>query len=362
MSIRRTLSLLATICALAVVVSILGSGSVGRVVVVAVINIILVVAYHLFSGLSGVLSFGHMAFATVGGYVAGLLVMPAAAKAGLMPGLPAFLGSAELSPVLAVLAAGAAAGVVAALVAVPLTRTSGLAAGLASAAMLLAVRDVAVNWDAVTRGQRGLSPLPISTTLTTALVWLVVTVAVGVVYERSAWGLRLRATRADLVAASAAGIGFRAERAKALIVSGSLTGVGGALFVLLLGSITPDVFFLDYTFLVIAMAVVGGFGSMEGALLGAASVGLMNELLRQVEQGSLFGLIEIPARAGIARAGLGLLLLAVLLLRPRGLVSVWGKGGSRHVPPDPSPPGDHQGPSSSKDNDQEGAAYADSTQ
>lgn len=309
-----------SVVALALVGQALAPPSVDRVITTAVINLVLVVGYYSFSGLSGVLSFGHMAFATVGGYAAGLAVMPATQKLNLLPGLPGWIAGLELAPVLGVVVGGLVAAVFGLVVSLPLSRVSGLAAGLASAALLLAVHDIARNWDSVTRGSRGLSPVPTSTTLGGTLVWLaVVTVAVAM-FEGSRWGIRLRATRADLPAAESVGISYRRERAIALVVSAFITGSGGALFVLLLGAVTPDVFYLSFTFLVIAMVVVGGIDTLIGALVGGVLVSAAAEILRQVEGGSLLGL-TFPSRPGIARVGLGIIMLLVLVWRPRGIAS-----------------------------------------
>lgn len=320
MRVRFLTVILGSVIVAALIGQAMGPPSVDRVITTGVINLILVVGYYSFSGMSGVLSFGHMAFATVGGYAAGLAVMPAGQKLHLLPGLPGFVGGLEVAPVVAVFIGGLVAGLLGLVVSFPLSRVSGLAAGLASAALLLAVHDVARNWDGVTRGSRGLSPVPTSTTLVGSLLWLVA-VTVGVaVFERSRWGVRLRASRADLVAAQSVGISFRRERTTALVVSAFITGIAGALFVLLLGAQTPDVFFLSFTFLVIAMVVVGGIDSLIGSLVGGIIITVMAELLRQVEGGSLFG-VSFPARPGIARVGLGVLMLVVLVWKPKGVAA-----------------------------------------
>lgn len=321
MSLRRLGMAVSAIIIVAFAVSALAPPSVDRVIIIGMINLVFVAGYYSFSGVSGVLSFGHMAFATIGGYVAGLVIMPVDQKGNLLPSLPEMLGAFEAGPAVAILLGGLAAALFGALVALPLSRISGLAAGLATAAVLLAIHDVARSWATFTRGARGLSPLPTSTTLQSAAVWLLIAVVIVAMYERSRWGKRLLASKDDLVAAEAVGISVQWERAISLVVSAFLTGIGGALFVLLLGAITPEVFFLSYTFLVIAMVVVGGIDSLVGSLIGGVLVTVVGEILRQVEQGAILGSLSFLARPGIIQVGLGLLLLGVLIWRPHGLAS-----------------------------------------
>lgn len=330
MRLRALTVVFATVVCSAVVATWLVPPSLGRVIVIGVINLIFVTAYYAFSGLSGVLSFGHMAFAAVGGYTAGLAAMPSAQKIHLLR-LPDALSGFEAGPVVAVVLGGLFAGLFAAMVSIPLSRISGLAAGLASAALLLVIHDISRNWDAVTRGSRGLSPLPTSTSLGSSVAWLVLAVVVVTAYERSSSGRRLVATRTDLVAAAAVGINYRLERWLSLVLSASLTGVAGALFVLFLGAVTPDVFFLNYTFLIIVMVIVGGLYSLPASILGGVTITILSEVLRRAEQGLSLGSLVLPARPGIGRIGLGVLLLVVLIWRPQGLAAGFGnlKGRTR---------------------------------
>lgn len=295
-----------------------GPASIGRLAVTALVNVVLVVGLYVFVGNSGVWSFGHMSFAIVGGYVAGLLAMPTRLKQQVLPDAPELVRQVSTSPFLAVLLGGLAAVLVAAVVAVPLARIGGLTAGLATVSLLIAFTVVAAQWPAVTRGQKGLSSIPASTFLPNALGWVLAALVLAWAYQRSSLGIRLRASKADPVAAAATGISVPIQRSVALLLSAFLTGIGGALFVLQLGSINPDVFYLDYTFLIITMLVLGGAGSLTGAVTGCLVVSVLAEVLRRGEAGSLLG-ISVPARPGLADVVLGILLIIMLLRRPSGL-------------------------------------------
>lgn len=322
----------------------LGPSAVERLAVTGLVNLILVVGLYVFVGNSGVWSFGHMSFALLGGYVAGLLALPTRLKGQLLPDAPALVRELTAPPFVAVLVGGLVAALVAIVVAVPLSRISGLSAGLATVSLLIAFSVVAAQWQAVTRGQRGLSSIPTSTTLWVALAWVLVALLLAWGYQRSSFGVRLRASKSDEVAAAAAGISVPVQRGIAFTLSAFLTGVGGALFALQLGSINPDVFYLDATFLVITMLVLGGAGSLTGAVTGSVVVSVLAEVLRRAEDGSLFGL-DVPARPGLADVVLGVVLVIVLLRRPSGLTGDRelrfprrrGAGHDPVIPDDPGP-------------------------
>ncbi|GAA1272368.1 branched-chain amino acid ABC transporter permease [Pseudonocardia aurantiaca] len=295
-----------------------GPASVERLAVGGLVNVVLVVGLYVFVGNSGVWSFGHMSFALVGGYVAGLLAMPVRLKGQLLPDAPALVRDLHAGPFVAVVVGGLAAAVVAAVVAVPLSRIGGLSAGLATVSLLIAFSVVAAQWQSVTRGQKGLSSIPMGTTMPVALGWVLVALLVAWTYQRSSFGIRLRASKSDEVAAAASGISVPVQRGVAFVLSAFLTGVGGALFALQLGSINPGVFYLDYTFLIITMLVLGGAGSLTGAVVGSVAVSALAEVLRRAEGGSLLGL-PVPARPGLADVVLGIVLVVMLLRRPGGL-------------------------------------------
>ena len=298
----------------------IGPASTDRVVVAATINVVFVVGLYIFSGNSGIMSFGHLSFATVGGYTAGLLVMPTALKEQLIPDAPSVVRSLSLEPFSAVIAAGVAASLLALVVVVPLSRISGLAAGIATVSLLISVRVVASNWESVTRAQKSLTSIPISTTRDRALLWAVVAIFCAWIYQSTSFGRRLRASKSDEVAAASIGVNIPMQRGISFVLSAFFTGVGGALFALFLGSVGPNVFYLDTTFLIITMLVVGGVDSLTGAVAGVLSVSVLAEILRRAEGGDLVGLADIPARPGTQRVILGSLLVVILLRRSSGIV------------------------------------------
>lgn len=305
----------------AVVAVLLSAGppALGITVVVALINLVLAVGLYIFVGNSGVYSFGQLGFALIGAYVAGLLVMPTDLKQMSLSNAPEWLQTIHLAPWLAVIVAGVVAVIAGVVVVVPLSRINGLAAGLATVALLIVVKVVASQWDSITRGERGLSSIPAGTTLWMALAWVFVTLMVAWIYQRSRAGKQLRASKADEVAASAAGINIAFHRGGAFLLSAFFNGVGGALFAMFLGSVSPEVFYLDYTFLIITMVVIGGADSLTGVVTGVVVVATLQELLRQIESGRVLGLFSVPSRPGIAEVVLGVVLVLTLIKRRNGI-------------------------------------------
>ena len=205
------------------------------------------------------------------------------------------------------------------LTSIPLMRLSGLAASLATFALLIIVHVVGQNLDQVTNGQSGMAGVPITTTPTRVLVWCLIAMVAVFLFQESRWGLRLRASREDEVAARAAGIGVYNERRTAWILSSFIVGIGGALYGQFLGTFNADAFYFTITFLVIAMLVVGGRTSLAGAVIGSGFISIVAEGMRRIESGTNVGPLHIPSRPGLEAVGLGTIMVLVLVLRPRGL-------------------------------------------
>jgi len=320
-AVRRIWPLVVLIALVAAVTGLasLGSSSTDRTVANALINLTLVVGLYIFIGNSGVFSFGHIGFMAIGAYACALLTIPVELKQVLLLGLPDVIADAHMATVPAILMSGLVAAAVAAVLAVPLMRLSGLVAALGTLAMLLIVNVVARNWNDITNGTRGMSGIPTNTTIVSALLWAIVAMAVAFAFQEIRSGRRLRASREDEVAARSVGIAVSRERGIAFVVSAFLMGVGGALYAQFLGSITPDAFFLNITFLTIAMLVVGGVGSLSGAVIGTIVISLVAELFRRAESGIDFGALHIGGRPGEREVALAIVMLAILLLRPKGI-------------------------------------------
>lgn len=294
-------------------------GGLKRTVTTAFISLIVVVGHHVFIGNSGVMSFGHISFMAIGAYVSALLTVSPLIKGNQLSGLPVWLSEAQTNTLVAAVIAAILAALFALVIGVPLMRLSGLGAAIATFSVLLIVYTVVNNWRAVTAGPSVLVGVPIRTTLWSALGWALLSMVIAYAFKASKYGLRLQASREDEVAARSLSISVFRERLLAFAISAALVAIGGSLYGHLQGAFDANAFYLTATFLAIVMLVVGGMGSVSGAVAGTLLVSGVSELLRRVEQGFGIGATTIPAVPNLREVGLGLLLLAVLIRRPNGL-------------------------------------------
>jgi branched-chain amino acid transport system permease protein len=297
-----------------------GTPSLQGTVTLILCNLIVVIGLQVFVGNSGVYSFGQLGFATTGAYIAALLTLPATFTLLQTPGLPDFIADADLSPFLSTLIAAAISGLLAIVVGLPLMRTSTLAIPISTFAFLIVVYNVVANWDRITGGNSGLVSIPTTTGVESAGLWAGAAVILALAFKWSASGYRLQATREDEVAARSIGISVMRERLIAFAISGMLCGIGGALAVHQSGVLNPATFYFGATVTTLTMLVVGGSRSVLGAVVGAIAIAVVNELLRGVENGAnLFGSISVGEAPGLAAIGLGLILLATMIVMPNGL-------------------------------------------
>jgi branched-chain amino acid transport system permease protein len=283
------------------------------------VKISIVVALYVFIGNSGVLSFGHISFMALGAYAAALLSIPTLQKQFVLPDLPHWLANAQMASVPSILIGAAFAGVIGFIVGIPLMRLSGIAASIATLAVLVITNIVLGEWETVTGGRTALVGVPLTTTTGAALVWCMLTITAAWLFQRSRIGLRLRASREDPVAARAAGIGITRERLIAFAISAFVVGVGGGLYGHRIGSFAPSDFYFHITFFLIAMLVVGGIKSLSGAVVGTLTVSAIQEIIGRLENGEGVGPIHLHLRDGVTDAVLAILVLLIMLLKPGGI-------------------------------------------
>ncbi len=320
-SIWPFLSLATLVVAIAIVVSIGGSAILQRTVADAFIKIVMVVGLYIFVGNSGVLSFGHASFMTIAAYLSAWLTMLPRLKQAILPGLWPFLAGAEVHVIPAAITGGVVAAIFALIIGIPLMRLSGLAASISTFAVLAIIHTVYGNWDAMTYGQGALIGLPIYADMWVTLVWTLLTMAAAFVYQESRFGIALRASREDEVAARAAGINVVKQRLIAFVLSAFFVAIGGVLKGHFLGTLWIADYYLDITFLTIAMLVVGGRASLAGAVIGPLIISAMLELLRLLEVGISIGSTTFSAPPGLRETGVALVMLLILLFRPRGVTA-----------------------------------------
>ena len=270
--------------------------------VIALINAIAVLGLNLQWGQTGLFNVGVAAFVAIGAYTSALLTTPAGAGHAAGYGLPIFVGW---------LGAMAAAGGASLLVGLMTLRLRADYLAITTFGVAVTVGLVMQNAEHLTGGAFGISDIPrpfasladrplLFGAASVALVALVTTAAY-VALERlvhSPWGRVLRAIREDELAAASLGKNPAHYRLQAFAIGGALMGLSGAVH-----------------------AHFSGAGSSRGALLGAVLVwGLWSAT--GLATGALFPPEDQARAAALRIVAIGVLLAAMIVLRPRGLIGV----------------------------------------
>jgi branched-chain amino acid transport system permease protein len=282
------------------------------------LNTLLSLGLSLTIGYAGQLSLAHAAFYGLGAYATGI----ATTKLGLSP---------WLGLVIAVLVAAAASYVLGRLV-LPL---GGDYLAMATLAFQLVVYIVFVEASDVTGGQAGLTgvpPLEIGSFAFDSefryfyIVWAAVGVALllslNLVDSRP--GRALQALRDSPLGAEASGIDTARYKVAIFMIGGAFAGLAGGLYAHLVLFVNPSPFTYVLTIAICTMAVVGGLANIWGAVLGAAVITALGEILRTVIStvaGGASGEYEIIA--------FGLILVLVMLFKPEGLAEPLIRGLGR---------------------------------
>lgn len=331
-------ALVSVLLALAILwVEFAGSATDKRVALTFLVAFVAVIAFQVFIGNSGVVSFAPVAFVGLGAYTSALLTTPPETKklGSFIPDAPEVLLNAHLPVLLATLVTVVFVMLVAAVFGLVLVRLSGAAATIATLSLLVIVRVVLGNLDTITRGPKTFFGVPAFTTLGSALGFAVVVVFLARLYRDSPSGLRLRSSRTDEIASKSAGVNIGRDRLAAWVLSAGVAAAGGVLYAHLVLSFAPQSFFFDMTFLLLTMAILGG-PTVSGALVGAAVISVLTEFLRRQESGFTLGPIEVNEAFGLTTIVLGLIVLLMVIVRPTGLLGRWeldewiGRGVRRH--------------------------------
>jgi branched-chain amino acid transport system permease protein len=297
----------------------LGSETTQQNVITVLIMATAVIGTYVFVGLSGVISFGHVSFVAIGAFAGGLLSIPAETKPFVMHDLFPFLAHHSISSTASLALAAGVGALYALIIGLPLMRLSGLAAGIATFAVLEITHNVLRNWTKIGPGPQTLSLVPETVGLREATIGAALAALVAWGYGRSGSGRRLRAAREDGPAAEAIGVDIVRERFTAFVVSGAIAGLAGGLLVHQLGSVTTEQVYRELTFLTLAMLVVGGLHSLWGATVGAVLIAFLNIYLGQAENGLDLGVGTVSIPDGSSLIVLGVLMAAVVILRPEGI-------------------------------------------
>ncbi len=283
------------------------------------IRVVVVVGLYVFIGNSGIISFGHVGFMCIGAYAAAWATAEPAFKQIMLRGLPGFLQDNQYPFLVALAGALVLPALVALVLGIAIMRLSGIAASIATFAFLIIVNSVYSNWDSVTAGVSSIIGIPTVVGPWTACLFAALAVVIAYLFQISRCGLMLKASRDDEIAAQASAVKIVRMRLLAFVLSAAIVGVGGGLYAQFLGILTVDPFYLNLSFITVAMLVVGGMASLTGAVTGVVAVTAIVEVLRFLERGVAIGHATIALPQGSQEIGLGIVMALILILQPRGL-------------------------------------------
>lgn len=301
------------------------------------IYVVLTVSLNLPNGFTGDFSLGHAAFMAVGGYLAALLTMPLTSKQLQLAEAPAWLQDLVLPFPIATVLGGLLAAAVALPVGLVVLRLRGHYLAVATIGLLVVVQGIAINWQSVTRGARGLSGLEQATNVWWAFGWATLTVFVVWRMAYSPFGRAMVAVRDDALAAASRGVKVFRTRLTAFVVSAFFAGVGGALLAHQITAVNANTYSFDVTFLIVIMLVIGGMGSVTGSVVGATIMTVVPVILRDIERD-----LDLVGASQLVIAGA---LIAFMIFRRQGLLgthelrpSTWFSGKSRADASTPASP------------------------
>jgi branched-chain amino acid transport system permease protein len=287
-------------------------------------------------GYTGLVSLGHAAFLGIGAYAHAFFL-----KHGV-PWIP--------SVVLAVLIT-TASGIV---VGLPALRMTGIYLAIATLAFSVIIQEVFSRWESVTHGFAGM-PVEKPTILGVSfddersfyylcLFFLALTLWLTRNLLRAPTGRAWIAIRDSEIAAQSMGVNLAIYKSMAFAYSAALMGLAGALFAHKIAYLAPDIFTILLSIQLLLLVIVGGLGSLHGAIFGAIFVALLPPLIAilrdsipasmaDAAQSTGIGVLGVLGEAignflkkpGVEAGIFGLILVLVILLEPLGMYGRWLK-------------------------------------
>jgi branched-chain amino acid transport system permease protein len=289
------------------------------------------------AGYTGLVSLGHAAFLGIGAYTHVYVVHDL--------GLPWVVGVA--------LACVVTAGV-GVLVGLPALRMTGVYLSIATLAFALIIQEALTRWERVTGGLKGKAvekPVVFGVNMggDAAFYFLCLAFLIGALWLtgnllRAPTGRAWVAIRDSEIAAQSMGVNLAVYKTSAFAYSAALMGVAGALFAHKIGFLAPDIFTVLLSIQFLLMVVVGGLGSLHGALFGAVFVALLPVAISQArdsvpawagalaapfgkEAGSaaFLAVDQFVKKPGLEPGLFGLILVLFILFEPLGVYGRWRK-------------------------------------
>ena len=284
-----------------------------RIIILMGINIILAVSLNIINGHAGQFSLGHAGFMAVGAYFAAFLTffyfMPYVNK--FADGTVQRLLQNGLLLV-AVLCGGALAAIAGYLVGLPSLRLRGDYLAIVTLGFGEIIRVIILNIDKI-GGARGLSGIPNWVDFFWVYLFAGFTVLVSWRLVRSSVGRAFLAVREDEIAAEAMGVDTTKYKVKAFVIGSFFAGVAGGLYGHYMMYLNPEMFRFLKSFEIVVMVVLGGLGSISGAIVAAIVLTYLPEGLRAAQ-----GVLHMNKDPRMVIYSI--LLIVLMLTRPQGLL------------------------------------------
>jgi len=286
------------------------------------IFIILAISYNLINGVTGQFSLEPNGFVAIGAYVTALLMLTPDMKADMYmiaDPLPLIKDIYIPNPFITLVISGIVASLIALTLAFPVFRVRGDYLAIVTLGFGFIIRIFLINNPQISNGSMGLDSIPgFASYFWIGIVCLIAIILVyNIVYSK--YGRAMKAVRDDEDATLAMGVNTFKIKTLAFMTSAFFEGVGGGLLASSIGSISPDQFTFMLTFQLLIIIVLGGLGSISGAIIGTFLLLGGMELLRPLDDstwhiGSLHG---IP---GLRMVVFSLILLLIMLFARRGIL------------------------------------------
>lgn len=259
-----------------------------RIMVLIGINIILALGLNLITGVTGQLSMGHAGFMSIGAYTAAILT--------LQLGLPFSV---------ALISGAVMAGLFGFLIGIPTLRLDGDYLAMVTIGFAEIIRVFFLNFELGGKAT-GLYGMTQYTNFTLVWVLVIIIIFLNAKLLKSRYGRAFYAIRENEIAAEAAGINTTLMKVLVFTIGAFLAGLAGGLYAHYMGYIAPQDFGFMKSIEILNMVVLGGMGSIPGAVLGSVILTLAPEMLRIVADYRLLFY--------------GALLVILMIFRPNGLL------------------------------------------
>ena len=192
--------------------------------------------------------------------------------------------------------------------------------GIASLGFSEIIRIIIVNWMPLTNSSLGLKSIPSTANVTWCVGLLAIVVFLLLRMMKTTYGRSFKAIRDDEVAAQAMGINLFTHKLKSFIISGFMAGLSGGLIASIIGIVTPTYFKYTLIYDLLLIVIIGGMGSVTGAVLASFVITFGKEYLRFLDEGFSIGGFVFPSIAGTRMLIFSILLMVAILFFREGFL------------------------------------------